>query len=142
MPWRFLVVQGEGLGRLADAGVASLRRREPDATGPDLARAREKLTRAPLVIALGGHLQVGHKIPVVEQHLAIGAGAMNVLNALHALGYTGKWVTGANIADPLFARDLGFAEGDELFGLIMAGTPDRAETPARPDATALTRHWR
>ena len=141
IPWRFLVVQGEGLHRLADAGAAALGRREPGATEPDLARAREKLTRAPLVIALGGHMRVGHKIPVVEQQLAIGAGAMNVLNALHALGYAGKWVTGPNMSDPEFARDLGFGADEELFGMIMAGTPDRVEIAPRPDATALTRHW-
>ena len=141
VPWRFLVVQGGGLARLADAGAASLRRREPEASEADLARAREKLTRAPLVIVLGGRMIVGHKIPVFEQQLAVAAGAMNVLNALHATGFAGKWVTGANADDPAFARDLGFGEGEQLFGMIMAGTPDRLEAAPRADAAALTRFW-
>ncbi len=141
VPWRFLVVQGEGLARLAEAGAASLRRREPDAGEPELARAREKLTRAPLVIVLGGHIRHDHKISAFEQQLAVAAGAMNVLNALHALGFGAKWVTGANVDDPDFARDLGFGDGEQLFGMIMAGTPDRIEAPARPDAASLTRFW-
>ena len=141
VPWRFLVVQGEGLARLAQAGAASLRRRQPEAAEPELARAREKLTRAPLVIVLGGRMLVGHKISVFEQQLAVAAGAMNVLNALHALGFGAKWVTGANVDDPDFARDLGFGEDEQLFGMIMAGTSDRLEAPPRPDAASLTRHW-
>lgn len=141
VPWRFLVVQGEGLARLAEAGAAALARREPDAAEADLARAREKLTRAPLVIVLGGRMIVGHKIPVFEQQMAVAAGAMNVLNALHATGFAGKWVTGPNVDDAAFARALGFGEDERLFGMIMAGTPDRPEAPARVDAASLTRFW-
>ena len=141
VPWRFLVVQGEGLGRLAEAGAAALRRRDPEASAFDLARAREKLTRAPLVIVLGGRMIVGHKIPVFEQQLAVAAGAMNVLNALHATGFAGKWVTGPNVDDTAFARALGFGDDEQLFGMIMAGTPDRTEAPTRPDAASLTRVW-
>ena len=141
VPWRFLVVHGDGLARLADAVAAALRRRESEATEADLARVREKLTRAPLVIVLGGRMLAGHKIPVLEQQMAVAAGAMNVLNALHALGFAGKWVTGPNAYDASFARDLGFGEDEQLFGMIMAGTPDRLDPPTRPDAAALTRHW-
>ena len=141
IPWRFLVVQGEGLARLAEAGAAALRRRDPAAAEAELDRAREKLTRAPLVIVLGGRMIVGHKIPVFEQQLAIAAGAMNVLNALHATGFAGKWVTGPNVDDAAFAQALGFGEDEQLFGMIMAGTPDRIEAPARPEVAPLARFW-
>ena len=129
-PWRLLVISGEaGLARLADAGEASLNRREPNAGAEARARIREKLTRAPMAIVLGGHIVAGHKIPEEEQVLAVGAAGMNILNALHALGFAGKWVTGVHCADPGFAHDLGYEAGDRLFGLLMVGTGENGRAP-------------
>lgn len=141
-PWRFLVISGDGLARLADAGAASRARRAPAPDEGELEKIREKLTRAPMAIVLGGKIVAGHKIPEIEQELAVGAAAMNLLNALHAAGFAGKWVTGAHTYDPDFARALGFAEDERLYGMIMAGTARAEETPERADARAVTRHWR
>lgn len=140
-PWRFLVVTGAGLARLADAGEAALRRREAAATPDDVARAREKLTRAPMAIVLGARLRDGHKVPVLEQELAVGAAAMNILNALHASGFAGKWVTGPNTYDPDFARDLGYGENERIFGMIMAGTAATPPVPEIVDPRAHVRIW-
>ena len=141
-PWRFLVIEGAALGRLADLGAACLRRREPDATDADLDRAREKLTRAPMVVVLGGRIDPVHrKIPEVEQILSIGAAAMNLLNALHALGFAGKWVTGPNAYDPYFAEGLGFAPPERCFGMLMIGSPERDEQPAALDLDQFVRRW-
>lgn len=140
-PWRFLVVTGAGLARLAGAGEAALRRREPGAKREDVARAREKLTRAPMAIVLGARLREGHKIPVLEQELAVGAAAMNVLNALHASNFAGKWVTGPNAYDPEFARDLGYGESERIFGMIMAGTAEVPPVPGNVDPQAHVRIW-
>ena len=143
-PWRLLVIRGsDGLARLADAGVAALRRRNPDADAVAIATAREKLTRAPMVIALGGYIRDGGKIPPVEQVLAVGAAGMNILNALHALGFAAKWVTGPNVIDAAFIADLGFEAGDALFGLLMVGTAEtRPEPPPRDDDRPVpVRFW-
>ena len=141
-PWRFLVIEGAGLARLADLGAACLHRREPAATEEDLARAREKLTRAPMVVALGAHIDPAHrKIPEVEQILSVGAAAMNLLNALHALGYAGKWVTGPNAYDPHFAEGLGFPPPERCYGMLMIGSPEREEAPATHDLDRFVRRW-
>ncbi len=140
-PWRLLVVTGQGLSLLADAGAASLRRRDPEVAARDLDRAREKLTRAPMVIALAGRITPDHKVPEIEQLLSVGAAGMNLLNALHALGYAGKWVTGASSHDPAFARDLGFADGERLCGLFMVGTAASTEDRAEPGAAPFVRYW-
>ena len=141
-PWRFLVIQGEGLRRLADIGAETLKRRDPDATDADLDRAREKLTRAPMVIALGGRIDPEHgKIPEVEQILSVGAAGMNLLNALHALDFAGKWVTGPNPYDPFFAEALGFAAPERCYGMFMVGTPERDEKPRLHDLAEFVRFW-
>ena len=70
----------------------------------------------------------GHKIPEIEQVLAAGAAAMNILNAVHSLGYGAKWVTGANCYDPEFAAALGLDATCRIVGFIHVGTP--RENPA------------
>ncbi len=145
-PWRLLVVTGDrGLSRLADAGEASLRRREPGCGADAIARAREKLTRSPMVIVLAGTIAAEHRIPAEEQVLSVGAAGMNILNAVHALGFAAKWVTGPNCADPGFASDLGFEARDRLFGLFMVGTPvatgEGARVGDRRAPDGLVRRW-
>ena len=141
-PWRFLVIEGAGLVRLADLGAAALAHRQPASTDADLDRAREKLVRAPMVIALGGRIDRAHpKIPEVEQILSVGAAGMNLLNALHALDFAGKWVTGANVYDPFFAEGLGFEPPERCFGLFMVGTSERESRPMMHDIGNFVRRW-
>ncbi len=141
-PWRLLVIDGPAaLARLADAGARALRRREPEASEADVARQREKLTRAPMVIVLGARVAPHAKIPEGEQLLSVGAAGMNLLNALHALGFAGKWVTGPNCEDDGFRADLGFAADERVYGLIMAGTADAAASPKPAALDGLVRRW-
>jgi nitroreductase len=141
-PWRFVLIRGDALNRLADIAVAALRAREPDATPELLDRQRQKMLRAPLVIALGAHIQPGHKIPEIEQMLSVGAAGMNLLNAIHALGYGAVWVTGPNAYDPAVAEALGFTSPDRLAGFLFVGTPADAPRPLRrPDLAGHVAEW-
>ncbi|SAL78657.1 nitroreductase family protein [Caballeronia choica] len=45
---------------------------------------------APLIIALGAAVAGDSHIPEVERLLSVGAATMNMLNAIHALGYGGS----------------------------------------------------
>ena len=48
---------------------------------------------------------------------------MNMLNAIHLLGYAGMWVTGANAYDPEINASLGFEAPSRLVGFLAVGTP-------------------
>ncbi|WP_428395043.1 nitroreductase family protein [Lichenicoccus sp.] len=137
-PWRFMLIRGAARAAFADVIEAALRARDPDAPAPLIDKQRGKFLRAPLVIALGARIREGHKVPVAEQLLAVGAGAMNLLNAAHALGFGAIWVSGANAADPAVAAALGLAPPDRLLGFLLVGTP--AGTVAAPGRPALTAH--
>ncbi len=63
--------------------------------------------------------------------MAVAAAAMNMLNAAHAMGYAGKWVTGPNSYDPAVAEALGFTAPDRLAGFLYLGTPS-TPLPAAP----------
>ena len=130
-PWRFVLIRGAARQAWAETLVAALHAREPDAPEAVVVKQRNRGLNPPLIIAVGAQLQHGHKIPVIEQMLSVGAAAMNMLNAIHALGYGGVWVTGANAYDPALLAALGFAPTDKLAGFLFVGTPREAPRTAR-----------
>ncbi len=138
-PWRFVTIQGDARHALGDVFVAAARAREP---GADAERFRAGALAAPLVIALGLHLQPGHKVPESEQMLSGGAAAMNMLNALHILGYGGFWASGANSHDAQVREALGLEPQDRLLGLLYVGTPGAVRrVPTRPPRDRFVREW-
>ncbi len=135
-PWRFILIRGPARAAWADAIVAALKAREPDAPEQAIDKQRNRVLNAPLIIALGAKLRPGHKIPEIEQMLSVGAAAMNMLNAMHALGYGGVWLTGANSFDPRVVAALGLEETDKLAGFLFAGTPKEMPLSTRRPAVA------
>lgn len=120
-PWRFMLVEGNQRRRLGDLLAASALRRVPGLSEGDLQRERDKAMRAPLIIVVACRAVTGTKIPVIEQILAAGAAAQNILLALHALGYAAAWKTGEAAYDAEVKKALGFAVDDHLVGFIYAG---------------------
>lgn len=141
-PWRFIVLRGAARQRLGEVMADALRRREPDAPETMIEREREKPLRAPLIVVLAAAIQEGHKIPVVEQLLAAGAAAQNVILAAHALGFGAAWKTGAPAYDAHVKAALGLAPGDAIVGFLYLGTA-AALPPERepPPLAAFMRNW-
>ncbi|MDT7950357.1 MAG: nitroreductase [Acetobacteraceae bacterium] len=141
-PQRFVLIRGEARAAWADTIVAALKAREPDAPEKAVNKQRNRVLNAPMIIALGARLQHGHKIPEIEQMLCVGAAAMNMLNAIHALGYGGVWLTGANAFDARVVAALGLEPGDKLAGFLFVGTPVTAPVaPRRPAVADHTIEW-
>jgi len=141
-PWRFIVLRGDARNRFGDVMVEAMKRREPDVPANMLERERAKPLRAPLIVVLAAAIKEGHKIPVVEQLLAAGAAAQNVMVAAHALGYGAAWKTGAPAYDGFVKEALGLAPSDAIAGFLYLGTP--AAKPAmlpQPELSAFVRNW-
>lgn len=138
-PWRFAVIAGSARIALGDVFVEATRLRDAQA---DSERMRAKAFAAPLIIAMAARIRAGHKVPEIEQMMSGAAAAMNMLNALHLLGYGGFWATGANSHDEHVRRALGFGAQDRLLGFLYVGTPSRATAPpSRPARQAHVRYW-
>ena len=120
-PWRFMIIEGDQRRKLGDLLAASALRRIPGLSAGDLQRERDKALRAPLIIVVACRIVPGTKIPVIEQILAAGSAAQNILLALHALGFVAAWKTGEAAYDPEVKRALGFAADDHLVGFIYTG---------------------
>jgi nitroreductase len=141
-PWRFVLIRGQARQAWAETIVAALQAREPDAPEPVIAKQRTRVLNAPLIVALGVKLRLGHKIPEIEQMLSVGAAAMNMLNAAHALGYGGVWLTGANAFDRRVIEALGLDPTDKLAGFLFFGTPRSAPlTGRRPELADHVIEW-
>ncbi|QDH13233.1 nitroreductase [Formicincola oecophyllae] len=118
-PWRLVVVQGGERAELAAASDAAIARTMAGAPASKRQKWRERLLKAPMVLALGWAPQEG-RIPEDEQLLSVGAGAMNLLNALFMTGYGGQWVSGPWCQDAGLCRALNVPA---LVGLMLVGTP-------------------
>ncbi|MFP6560695.1 nitroreductase [Paraburkholderia sp. B3] len=141
-PWRFVIVRGKARGALGDVLVDVAAARTPDEPRETHAHRRRRAFAAPLVIALGVSVSHEEGIPEVEQVLALGAAAMNMLNAIHALGYGGFWATGTDSYDARLHDALGFATHERVLGFLFVGTPPpRTSTKARPPGADYVREW-
>lgn len=142
-PWRFLIIRGGRRQDLGDVFAAALARREPEAGSDEIEKARGKPMRAPLVLAVWAEIVEDHpKVPPIEQVVATGAAAQNLLNALHAQGYNAILVTGAPCYDENVKASLGLAPKDMLVGFIHIGTAKQM-TPMkkRPDPADYLQTW-
>jgi nitroreductase len=140
VPWRFIVFEGEAR-RAAGAAIAkAFRVKYPDATPEQADAERERLTRAPLVIAVVSRAAPHVKIPEWEQVLSAGAAAMSLVLAAHALGYGANWITEWYAYDRAVLDALGLKPHERIAGFVHIGRPpqpteDRPRPPLNEIAT-------
>lgn len=141
-PWRFVVIRGEARLAFGEKLGEAAAVRDPANASALAERYRAWVRRTPMLIGVGAVVKPGN-IPEIEQLLAAGAAAMNMLNALHMLGYGGMWVTGPNTYDPAVNTLLGFEAPSRLVGFLTVGTPapSTAPIPARPERAAHVAEW-
>jgi len=120
-PWRFMLIQGDQRRKFGDLLAASALRRIPGLSEGDLQRERDKAMRAPLIILVACRIVPGTKVPSIEQLMAAGAAAQNILLALHAQGYVAAWKTGEAAYDTEVKKSLSLAADDHIVGFIYAG---------------------
>jgi nitroreductase len=140
-PWRFVLIRGDARAALGDCLAAAVKARDRQAPPSQLDRYRAWALRTPLLIAVGARIRPGHPVPEIEQVLSAGAAAMNMLNAVHMLGYGGMWVTGANTYDPTVNTALGFHAPSRLVGFLAVGTPKTTTPAERPERLAHVVEW-
>jgi nitroreductase len=140
-PWRFVLVQPNQRQQLADLLARALPEHDPDASSAHYAKALEFAHQAPVMIVLISSPIQGHKIPVWEQELSCGAVAMNLLQATHAMGYVGGWITGWQAYSPRVTR--AFCDnGERIAGFIFLGSPaNPLEERPRPALVDHLAEW-
>ena len=122
-PWRFIVFEGEARRAVGEAIAAAFRAKYPDAKPEHVEAERERLARAPLVIAVVSRAAPHVKIPEWEQVLSAGAAAMNLVLAAHALGYGATWITEWYAYDRAVLDALGLRPHEKIAGFVHIGRP-------------------
>lgn len=142
-PWRFHIIEGDARGRLSDVFEAALKARTPDADDEAIANIRSKPMRAPMIVVISADINDTHpKVPPVEQVLAAGGAAQNILNACYAEGVGAVLVTGWVGYDTMVKQAFGLLEKDQIIGFIYMGTPPAEErAKKRPDVADYTLQW-
>lgn len=126
-PWRFIVFEGDARLKAGEAIVAAFRKKQPNATPEQIERERQRLARAPLVVAVVSRAAPHVKIPEWEQVLSAGAAATSLVFATYALGFAASWLTEWYAYDRDVLDALGVKPNERIVGFVHIG---RAEKPA------------
>ncbi|WP_274361886.1 nitroreductase family protein [Paenibacillus thermotolerans] len=123
-PWRFVVMTGDGRGRLGDAYADIYRLEHPDADEESVRKQRAKAFRAPVVAAACCSPSGAKGVIELEEYAAVYAGIQNMLLDAHSLGLGAIWRTGEPAYHPRMNEAFGLGEQDRVLGLIYIGWPD------------------
>lgn len=140
-PWYFTIVEGEARERLGALLAASKQRQKPDCDEAALQAERNKALRAPVVIVAAARIVPGHKVPEIEQVLAVGSAVQNLLLAAQAMGFGSMWKSGAPAYDPEVKRAFGLDARDHIVGFIYLGTPAAQISARDPELRDRVVRW-
>ena len=140
-PWRFVIVPPEERAAFAGRLCEILALEKADCGPRDLEAAEQFALQAPALVVVLSSPVPDHKIPLWEQQLSAGAAAMNLLHAVHAMGFAGGWLTGwAAYSDRV--RDLFGRAPERIAGFVFIGTPGRElEERPRPSLSEIAHMW-
>jgi nitroreductase len=138
-PWRFVIIDNcDGFANLLERAFVTANR---DARSAQIEAAIAPAFQSPTLIVLLYAPQPSAKIPEWEQQLSVGAVAMNLLHAAHALGFAGNWLTGWAAYDEVVRAEL-CQETEQIAGFFYIGTCANAlEERPRPDMSQIVRSW-
>ena len=122
-PWRFIVFTGEARQAAGEKIAAAFCADRPDATPEQIAFERNRLARAPLVIAVVSRAAPHVKISEWEQQLSAGASAMSLVIAAHAMGFAASWITEWYAYDRRVLDALGLTANERIAGFVHIGRP-------------------
>ena len=122
-PWRFIEVNGAQRETFANAVAEARRDQIPDYSDEQMELEREKIRRSPciLVIACVVRRDVP-KVPEIEQVIAAGAAAENLLLAANDLRIGAMWKTGPAAYSPRVKAAVGLATDDHIVAILHLGT--------------------
>lgn len=135
VPWRFVVVPEAARAALADVFAEALRERDDAASSEQLAQAREKAFRAPLLMLAVADLgDAASEVPGSERLVSAGCAIQNMLLMATALGF-GSALTSGKAMESRGLRELFALQATEHAAcFVSVGTaPLRKPPRQRPE---------
>lgn len=126
LPWRFVLIPAAARARLAEVFAAALLERDPAAAPEQLARAREKAFRAPvLMLAVVRMGPPGEDVPPSERLVSAGCAIQNMLLMATALGFGSALTSGKALHAAGLRALFGLAEDEQAVCFLSVGTAVR-----------------
>ncbi|MDO5623633.1 MAG: nitroreductase family protein [Pseudomonadota bacterium] len=134
LPWRFIAVPEAARGHLADAFAAALTERDAQATPAQLAQAREKAHRAPLLMLAVVRLRdADAEIEPHERIVSAGCAIQNMLLMAHALGFGSALTSGKALQSAPLRALFALGEHEQALCFVNVGSVAKAKPRrARP----------
>lgn len=129
-PWRFLVLEGEGLNALGEIFACAEQAKNAALSEKERERALGRPLRAPMVIVAIASPQANPKVPEIEQVLSTGAAVQNMITAAYAQNVGAIWRTGDYAYDKHVMAGLGLQQAEKIVGFLYLGTMDFTPPPA------------
>lgn len=140
-PWRFVIVPQAKRCLLAEVFAGALLDRDPQATEGEVAAARAKAYRAPLLMLAIARLGPAEPdIAPAERLVSLGCAIQNLLLAAHAAGLGAGLTSGQAMSSPRMRALFGLAPGEEPVCFVNVGTVvKRKPARLRPDPKDFVR---
>lgn len=142
-PWRFVVIPDCARANLADVFGQALRDRDAQATDAQVAQAREKAFRAPLLLLLVVDDDKGDPaVDVYERMVSAGAAVQNLLLMATAQGFGSALTSGKALKAASFRQAFQLKHGEFAPCFISIGTVLHAKPgKLRPDPASFVSTW-
>lgn len=142
-PWQFLLIRGEARVALGNLYLKAALAETPELSEAQQTRIVNLPMRSPLIIVAVAKVLENHKVPVLEQTLAVAAAVQNILLALEAFHYSAMWRTGEMAYKTLVKQGLGLEPSDEIVAYLYVGTAGMQPKARKEQALeAYCREWK
>ena len=136
LPWRFVLVPTGGRDRLAEVFARALVERDASATPQQVAQAREKAYRSPLLLLAVVRLRDDDaEIAPHERIVSAGCAVQNMLLMAHAQGFGGALTSGKALQSAPLRTLFGLKPDEQALCFVNIGTVVKARpVRLRPQA--------
>lgn len=138
-PWRYLVIEGDGLRALGDLFASTCANNSDE---QDIDKLRRAPLRAPMIIVGIASPTPHPKVPEIEQVMSAAAGMSFLELALQDAGFGVMWRTGSVAYHSAVHEGLGLAEDESVIGFLYTGTVSSAKPRVpRPEMADFVQRW-
>ncbi|NMM37035.1 MAG: nitroreductase [Glaciimonas sp.] len=139
-PWRFVIIPLDKRALLGEVFAQALIERDADATPEQIASAREKAHRAPLLLLAVAQLGPAEPdIPALERMVSFGCALQNMLLSAHAMGFGAGLTSGQAMRSGHMQKLFTLAAGEHPVCFINIGTASKRKLQqARPGPWEFT----
>lgn len=138
-PWRYLVIEGDGLSALGDLFASTCANNSDE---QELEKLRRAPLRAPMIIVGIASPRPHPKVPEIEQVMSAAAGMSFLELALQDAGFGAMWRTGSVAYHSAVHAGLGLTKDELIIGFLYTGTVSSAKPRVpRPDVQEFVQRW-